>query len=44
MAKAKSLYATAISLANQKTRSVLSPEERQAVIDAAKAAQSKLPR
>jgi predicted Zn-dependent protease len=42
--KARTMFATAITLANQKTRSPLSPEERQAVIDAAKAEQNKLPK
>jgi tetratricopeptide (TPR) repeat protein len=44
VSKAKTMYAAAITLANQKTRSLLSPEERQAVIDAAKAEQGKLPK
>lgn len=44
LSKARTMYATAITLANQKSRSLLAPEERQAVIDDAKAGQAKLPK
>ncbi|MCS6977205.1 MAG: tetratricopeptide repeat protein [Gemmatales bacterium] len=43
-AKARSMYAAAISLANQPARSMLKDEDRKAVIEEAKAKQSALPR